>query len=66
MLIKTIKWRAAFKADELVNEKFPEEVFGNLSHIYGKDKEGRPVTYVFTLVLTSKFGPGLILNRLGL
>ena len=49
MLINTLKWRVAFKADELVNEKFPEEVFGNLSHIYGKDKEGRPVTYVFTL-----------------
>lgn len=48
MLISTLKWRVEFKADDLVNEQFPEDVFGNLGHIFGKDKEGRPVTYVLS------------------
>ena len=46
MLINTLKWRAEFKPDGLVNEKFPEDVFGNVGHIYGRDKDGRPVTCV--------------------
>ena len=46
MLIKTLKWRVEFKTDEIVKEEFPQDVFGNLGHIYGKDKGGRPITYV--------------------
>ena len=46
MLIKTLKWRAEFKMDEILKEEFPNDVFGNLGHIYGKDKGGRPVTFV--------------------
>ncbi|EJD07682.1 CRAL/TRIO domain-containing protein [Fomitiporia mediterranea MF3/22] len=45
MLVKTLKWRIEFKTDDILKEEFPQDVFGNLGHIYGKDKEGRPVTY---------------------
>lgn len=43
MLINTLKWRRDFKVDELHVEDFPRDIFSNLGHIYGKDKEGRPV-----------------------
>ena len=43
MLVNTLKWRRDFKVEELKVEDFPQDVFGNLGHIYGKDKEGRPV-----------------------
>lgn len=46
MLIDTLKWRAEFKADDVTKEEFPKDVFGNLGHIYGRDKGGRPITYV--------------------
>ncbi|KAG8904936.1 Non-classical phosphatidylinositol transfer protein (PITP) [Tulasnella sp. 403] len=45
MLISTLKWRHTFKASETVDEQFPEDVFGKLCHVYGKDKGGRPITY---------------------
>ncbi|THH05411.1 hypothetical protein EW145_g4811 [Phellinidium pouzarii] len=45
MLISTLKWRIDFKVDDLAKEDFPEEIFGNLGLIYGKDKEGRPMNY---------------------
>jgi len=45
MFVSTLRWRDTFKADELLNEKFPEDVFGKLGYVFGKDKEGRPVTY---------------------
>ncbi|KAI5118679.1 hypothetical protein M0805_003616 [Coniferiporia weirii] len=45
MLVNTLKWRIDFKIDELLNEEFPQDVFGNAGHIFGKDKEGRPVNY---------------------
>ncbi|KAF8329477.1 CRAL/TRIO domain-containing protein [Cantharellus anzutake] len=44
-LIATIKWREEFKASETVNEEFPTEVFGTLGHVFGHDKEGRPITW---------------------
>jgi hypothetical protein len=47
MLISTLKWREEFKVDNLVKEEFPEDVFGKVGVISGKDKEGRPVTYNF-------------------
>ncbi|KAH8110984.1 CRAL/TRIO domain-containing protein [Phellopilus nigrolimitatus] len=45
MLVNTLKWRAEFKTDDILSEEFPEDVFGNVGHIYGKDKDGRPITY---------------------
>ena len=34
MMISTFKWR----------EEFPQDVFGPVGHVFGKDKDGRPVT----------------------
>ncbi|PVG04713.1 CRAL/TRIO domain-containing protein [Serendipita vermifera] len=47
MLVSTLKWREEFKVDHLAKEEFPEDVFGKVGVISGKDKEGRPVTYNF-------------------
>jgi phosphatidylinositol transfer protein SFH5 len=47
MLISTLKWRHEFKVDELKTETFPEDVFGKVGVISGRDKGGRPVTYNF-------------------
>jgi hypothetical protein len=47
MLTATLRWRDGFKVNEVVNEEFPDEVFGKLGYVYGTDKGGRPVTYVF-------------------
>lgn len=47
MLTSTLKWRHEFKADEVKNETFPDEVFSKVGIISGKDKDGRPVTYNF-------------------
>jgi hypothetical protein len=48
MLVSTLKWRHEFKIDELMKETFPEDVFGQVAHVYGIDKGGRPVTFVHT------------------
>jgi len=45
MLVNTLRWRQEIKIDEVMKEEFPSDIFGNLGHIYGKDKGGRPVTY---------------------
>lgn len=58
----TIKWREEFKIESLLTETFPEDVFGNVGYIYGKDKDGRPLTYV--LLLTVRVHPGLTHWRL--
>ncbi|KAJ2763345.1 Non-classical phosphatidylinositol transfer protein (PITP), partial [Coemansia nantahalensis] len=47
MLIKTLQWRASFDIDGLMDEAFPEDVFGSVGFVFGRDKEGRPVTYNF-------------------
>ena len=46
MMIATLRWRDEFNVEEAVRETFPADVFGKLGYIYGKDKQGRPVTYV--------------------
>lgn len=46
MLLATIRWRSEFKVDEVVKEEFPVDVFGSLGHLYGADREGRPVVCV--------------------
>ncbi|KAJ7636083.1 CRAL TRIO domain-containing protein [Mycena polygramma] len=45
MFVATLRWRDEFKVDDAVKEEFPQDVFGQLGHIYGRDKEGRPVVY---------------------
>ncbi|KAF9646226.1 CRAL/TRIO domain-containing protein [Thelephora ganbajun] len=45
MMISTLKWREEFKTDEVVTEEFPQDLFGSVGHVFGKDKDGRPVTY---------------------
>lgn len=44
MLVATLRWRDEFKVDEVLRETFDEKVFGNVGHIYGKDKLGHPIT----------------------
>ncbi|KAI0741307.1 CRAL-TRIO domain-containing protein [Daedaleopsis nitida] len=45
MLVATLKWRDELKIDEIMGETFDPEVFGKLGKVFGKDKEGHPVTY---------------------
>ena len=45
MLVATLKWRDEFKIEEIMKEEFDPEVFGKLGKVFGKDKDGRPVTY---------------------
>ncbi|KZT25261.1 CRAL/TRIO domain-containing protein [Neolentinus lepideus HHB14362 ss-1] len=45
MLVNTLRWRESFKLDEVMEEQFDDKLFGRVGHIYGKDKEGRPVVY---------------------
>ena len=44
MLTATIRWRESFGIDKAMKEEYPADVFGELGHVYGKDKGGRPVT----------------------
>ena len=46
MMISTLKWREEFKVDELLTEEFPQDLFGPVGHVFGRDKNGRPVTLV--------------------
>ncbi|KAH7881769.1 CRAL-TRIO domain-containing protein [Phlebopus sp. FC_14] len=45
MFISTLRWRQSFNVEAAMKEEFPEEIFGNLGKVYGKDKQGHPVTY---------------------
>ncbi|PIA14997.1 CRAL/TRIO domain-containing protein, partial [Coemansia reversa NRRL 1564] len=47
MLTNTLKWRAEFGVDGILEETFPEDVFGKVGYLYGHDTAGRPVTYNF-------------------
>ena len=49
MLKETIRWREEFGVEAIMEEKFPEDVFGKLGRMFGKDKGGRPVTYDFDI-----------------
>jgi phosphatidylinositol transfer protein SFH5 len=49
MMIDTLRWREEFKIDEAMKETFPD-VFNGFGHLYGRDKEGRPVAYVLCSV----------------
>ncbi len=55
MLVGTLRWRSEFDVEAAVKEEFPADVFDSLGHVYGKDKQGRPVVYVFcTLIVVSQ------------
>jgi hypothetical protein len=43
MLVNTLRWREEFNVKAALAEDFPKEIFENLGHIYGCDKERRPV-----------------------
>ncbi|KAJ3932874.1 MAG: CRAL-TRIO domain-containing protein [Lentinula lateritia] len=45
MFIATLRWRDQFNVEAACKEAFPQDVFGQLGHIYGQDKAGRPVVY---------------------
>jgi len=47
MLVATLRWRDEFDVEAACNEKFPQDIFGSLGHIYGHDKQGHPVVYVY-------------------
>ncbi|KAJ2687514.1 Non-classical phosphatidylinositol transfer protein (PITP) [Coemansia spiralis] len=54
MLTNTLKWRAEFKISGILDEEFPEDVFGKVGYVHGTDGEGRPVTYNFYGSLDNK------------
>jgi len=45
MLLDTLKWREEFNVEAALKEEYPTDVFGNLGHIFGRDKLNHPVTY---------------------
>ncbi|KAJ1723968.1 Non-classical phosphatidylinositol transfer protein (PITP) [Coemansia erecta] len=45
MLKNTLVWRVQFDVANILEEKFPEDVFSKVGYVYGHDREGRPVTY---------------------
>lgn len=44
MIIDTLRWREEFKIEEAMKEAYPD-VFNGFGHLYGRDKEGRPIMY---------------------
>ncbi|KAF8473628.1 CRAL/TRIO domain-containing protein [Russula ochroleuca] len=44
MMVDTLRWREEFKIEEVMKETFPD-VFNSFGHLYGRDKEGRPIVY---------------------
>ncbi|TFK74982.1 CRAL/TRIO domain-containing protein [Pluteus cervinus] len=45
MLVATLRWREEFDVEAALKEEFPEGVFGKVGHVFGEDREGRPVVY---------------------
>ncbi|KAH0582807.1 hypothetical protein H2248_010715 [Termitomyces sp. 'cryptogamus'] len=45
MFMSTLRWRTSIDIDAVLKEEFPEDVFGNVGHIFGYDRGGRPVVY---------------------
>ncbi|KAF5361723.1 hypothetical protein D9756_002255 [Leucocoprinus leucothites] len=45
MFQTTLRWRKSFDVEGAMTQKYPEGLFDSMGHIYGKDKEGRPVMY---------------------
>lgn len=53
MLTATLRWRDEMKVDDIMAEKFPDDVFSGVGRIFGHDKEGRPVVYVLIAICHS-------------
>jgi len=45
MFVKTLKWRKEFDVEAAVKGEYDEKIFGAAGKVFGKDKEGQPVTY---------------------
>ncbi|KAF5355335.1 hypothetical protein D9758_006054 [Tetrapyrgos nigripes] len=45
MFVATLRWRDEFNVEAACKEEFPQDIFGNLGHIFGHDKQGHPVVY---------------------
>ena len=45
MMIETLRWREEFNIEAAMNETYPD-IFDVFGHLYGRDKEGRPIWYV--------------------
>ncbi|KAF6761489.1 CRAL-TRIO domain-containing protein [Ephemerocybe angulata] len=45
MLVNTLRWRESFNIEAALKEEFPEELFGNMGVVFGRDKGNRPVVY---------------------
>ena len=52
MFISTLRWRKNFDMEAVMKEEFPQDVFGELGHIYGTDKEGRPIVSAAAQIFT--------------
>jgi hypothetical protein len=52
MFISTLRWRKNFDIEAVMKEEFLQDVFGKLGHIYGTDKEGRPLVLVAAQIFT--------------
>ncbi|KAF8268681.1 CRAL-TRIO domain-containing protein [Lactarius quietus] len=44
MMIATLRWRDEFKVEDAMKETYPD-VLNAFGHVYGHDKEGRPIVY---------------------
>ena len=48
MMIETLRWREEFNIEAAMNETYPD-IFDGFGHLYGRDKEGRPIWYAVLL-----------------
>jgi len=46
MMIDTLRWREEFNIEGVMKETYPD-IFDSFGHLYGRDKEGRPIVYGF-------------------
>ena len=44
MMISTLKWREEFEVDEFATDDSLQKAFSSVGCVFGKDKDGRPVT----------------------
>jgi hypothetical protein len=44
MMTDTLRWREEFNIEGAINETYPD-LFNGFGHLYGRDKEGRPIWY---------------------
>lgn len=45
MFRTTLRWRQSFDIEGAMAQKYPDGLFDTMGHVYGHDKEGRPVMY---------------------